>query len=794
MLASFFGLVGLLAGSVVAQSASQYVDSKTGIKFWQLDVSDESAPGGYQYGVALPAVSQTQYQDEFIGHISSGLTNGAGWAGFSMGPTMTGNLLLVTWPNGKQVMGSFRFATGYVQPEIYTGNATFTIISQTVTSTGYDVIFRCRNCWTWSQDGQDGSQIPPTPTDANLAMGWAQHTTLPTNPADVDSLVDQHAFYDIGVIGNIGSARNSAYSSWVGLATTAAPTGSATPTSSKGSTTASATATACAASQAAPTQAYDYVVAGAGAGGIAIAAKLSENGAKKVLLLEKGPPSSGRWGGTTKPTWLSGTNLTRFDVPGLCNEIWVDSAGIACSDASSMAGCVLGGGTAINAGLWWRANPADFDYNFPAGWRSSEMQQAITRVFQKIPGTYYPSLDGKTYLRQGFNSVASALGLSGWTSVDANANPAAKNRTYSQTPYMFSHGERGGPMATYLVEASARSNFKLVMNTGVRRIIRTGGHATGVELEPTNGSGLCGNISLTAKGRVIVSAGVFGSTKILYRSGIGPTDQLTVVKNSAKDGASMISSSSWINLPVGKNLNDHTNTDVVIQNKDSVFYDFYAAYNTPIAADAQNYLNNRDGILAQSAPNIGPIFWEVITGKDGIQRQLQWTARVEGGHGFPDNTSMVLSQYLGRGKTSTGALSINPDLSISVTDLPYNKTQGDFDAIVQGIKNVQAAMAKNKDITVVFPNASQSVENFVATYPVSTSARTANHWIGTARMGTDSGLSGGTSVVDTTTKVYGTDNIHVVDASVFPGMMSTNPSALIVSVAERAWEYISGLN
>ncbi|KAK6431093.1 hypothetical protein LTR95_012743 [Oleoguttula sp. CCFEE 5521] len=61
-------------------------------------------------------------------------------------------------------------------------------------------------------------------------------------------------------------------------------------------------------------------------------------------------------------------------------------------------------------------------------------------------------------------------------------------------------------------------------------------------------------------------------------------------------------------------------------------------------------------------------------------------------------------------------------------------------------------------------------------------------------MGTDSGLTGGTAVVDTNTRVYGTDNIFVVDASVFPGMMTTNPSALIVSVAERAWEYISGLS
>jgi cellobiose dehydrogenase (acceptor) len=104
-----------------------------------------------------------------------------------------------------------------------------------------------------------------------------------------------------------------------------------------------------------PPTTYDYIVVGAGAAGIPMADKLSESG-KSVLLIEKGPPSSGRWGGTMRPDWLSGTNLTRFDVPGLCNEIWVDSAGIACTDTDQMAGCVLGGGSAVNAGLWWKVS------------------------------------------------------------------------------------------------------------------------------------------------------------------------------------------------------------------------------------------------------------------------------------------------------------------------------------------------------------------------------------------------------------------------------------------------------
>lgn len=82
----------------------------------------------------------------------------------------------------------------------------------------------------------------------------------------------------------------------------------------------------------------------------------------------------------------------------------------------------------------------------------------------------------------------------------------------------------------------------------------------------------------------------------------------------------------------------------------------------------------------------------------------------------------------------------------------------------------------------------------VTQYPLTPSYRTANHWIGTAKMGLDSGLvNNGTSVVDTNTKVYGTDNLFVVDASIFPGMMSNNPSGLIVSVAEHASEKILAL-
>lgn len=131
---------------------------------------------------------------------------------------------------------------------------------------------------------------------------------------------------------------------------TAAPTETASPSTSEAP---SASASCTAVPTGAQAKTYDYIIVGAGAGGIPLADRLTAAG-KSVLLIEKGPPSSGRWGGTMKPDWLVGTNLTRFDVPGLCNQIWHDSTGIACLDSDQMTGCVLGGGTAVNAGLWWK--------------------------------------------------------------------------------------------------------------------------------------------------------------------------------------------------------------------------------------------------------------------------------------------------------------------------------------------------------------------------------------------------------------------------------------------------------
>jgi len=65
--------------------------------------------------------------------------------------------------------------------------------------------------------------------------------------------------------------------------------------------------------------------------------------------------------------------------------------------------------------------------------------------------------------------------------------------------------------------------------------------------------------------------------------------------------------------------------------------------------------------------------------------------------------------------------------------------------------------------------------------------------MGTNRIGSDDGRQGGSSVVDLNTRVYGTDNLFVVDASIFPGVPTTNPSSYIVTAAEHASQKILAL-
>ncbi|KAK4190122.1 putative cellobiose dehydrogenase precursor [Podospora australis] len=769
--------VAVLPSTLAQNNApNTFTDSATGIRFnsWGLPNGSPQTQGGLTWGMSLPSDALTKDASEFIGYLECAAKDNAGWCGISLAGPMTNSLLITAWHHEDTVYTSLRYAGGYTMPDVYTGNAEITQIRSNVNSTHFTLVFRCKNCLQWDQGGQTGGVAT---SQGFMVLGWVQAFPSPGNPTCPSQITLEQHDNGMGIWGAVldENAANPTYSAAAAKATktVTGDCGGPVETGIVGVPVPSGTT-------------FDYIVVGGGAGGIPAADKLSESG-KKVLLIEKGYASTGEHGGTLKPNWLQGTQLTRFDVPGLCNQIWVDSNGIACTDTDQMAGCVLGGGTAVNAGLWFKPYALDWNYLFPTGWKANDVAAAVSRVFSRIPGTDTPSQDGQRYLQQGFNVLTGGLRAAGWQQVTANSAPDRKNRTFSNTPYMFIGGQRGGPLATYLRSAKSRSNFNLWLNTSVKRVIRTGGHITGVEVEPFRDGGYKGIVNVTSvTGRVVLSAGTFGSAKILLRSGIGPADQLAVVKNSVLDGPTMIGNDSWINLPVGYNLDDHLNTDTVISHNNVAFYDFYQAWTSPNTTDASKYLNSRSGILAQSAPNIGPMFWEEIKGADGIVRQLQWTARVEGSYDVPNGYAMTMSQYLGRGATSRGRMTLTPALTTIVSDAPYLKDNNDKEAIIQGITNLQNALKNVQGLTWNYPPAGMSVREFVDSIPVTPGVRRSNHWVGTNKLGSDDGRQGGSAVVDLNTRVWGTTNLFVIDGSIFPGVPTTNPSSYIVTAAEHA--------
>ncbi|KFA64590.1 hypothetical protein S40285_09344 [Stachybotrys chlorohalonatus IBT 40285] len=783
---SWFLALAPFAQQALAQAGVPYVDPETGI---QLSTWTSQ---GVTLGMALPANAQTTDVNDMIGLLECPITSNGAWCGIAFSGSMNRGPLLTAWAEGDEVYATFRYATGW-EPTPYTGENGLSYISSSVNATHFRLLYRCTSCLAWTQDGTPG--VAPT-SQGVLFLGYALSIVDPTNTECPDDAVFmQHASMGFAYAVITPEEVHAEYSEWAALATIAPPTGtcgSGNPTATGGPTPTPTTTRSPTGTPVPTGLTYDYIVVGAGAGGIPLADKLSEAG-NRVLLIEKGPPSSGRWGGRMRPAWLENTNLTRFDVPGLCNQIWVDSAGIACRDTDQMAGCVLGGGTAVNAALWWRPNPTDWDYNFPAGWRSGDMAAATSRVFSRIPGTRTPSTDGQLYLQQGYNLLTGGLSRAGWSNVNPFTAPGSKNRTFTHTPYMYSGGERGGPLGTYLVSADRRSNFDLWMNTSVRRVIRNGGHVTGLEVEPYLDGGYNGIINVTnIRGRVILSAGTFGSAKLLLRSGIGPRDQLPIVRNST-DGPTMINERSWINLPVGYNLEDHTNSFLTPASCTTT-----STPPTPIPSlPTEQHISatNRRGILTQSAPNIGPLFFEEIRGSDNIIRAFQYTARVEGNDQVPNGNAMVISQYLGRGAVSRGRMTINRSLVTEVSTSPYLSNTNDLEAVIRSLENVQAALSNVAGLVWHFPPPGQTVRQYVTSLPLLPSVRRANHWIGTNKLSTRDGRqTGGDGVVDLNTKVWGTDNLFVVDASIFPGMVTTNPSSYIVVAAEHAAQRILNLD
>ncbi|OOG00008.1 GMC oxidoreductase [Aspergillus carbonarius ITEM 5010] len=509
--------------------------------------------------------------------------------------------------------------------------------------------------------------------------------------------------------------------------------------------------------------AYDYIVVGGGPSGIITAERLVEAN-KKVLLLERGYGPTVATGANDTLSWNK--TLTPIDLPGLSADIgalpqWEE---YICTDTAGYAGCVLGGGVTVNYMVF--VHPPDHDFNdkWPKGWKWDDVKSAADRLYERNPGTILPSADGKRYDQGLYTVLSNFFSKLGWKSVDMITQPNEKYEVYSYPAWNIKDQVRAGPVRTYLPLAKKSNNFDLRLGTKVLRLLRSGSKVTGVEVE--NASGARENITIAHDGRVVLSAGALSTPRILFNSGIGPKSQIEIAEES---GVTVPPKKDWINLPVGIGAKDHPIFSIIVKTNGTYgLPDYDAIVNGSDTTDISLYRKG-SGLLTQGKHRM--IFF-TSNNIDGQKRYYQ-------GSCAPTGTDLLtITAYMTHGLTSSGVLGLSVDGSTVWDKEPYLTTAGDVVAATAFIEQMVGDLTDSTGFTL---------ETYTNVTQILGSVSPGMHYTTTAKMGTDDGRYGnGTAVVDTNTKVYGMDNLFIVDGSIHPDLPTGNIQATIMVVAEAA--------
>ncbi|KFY56755.1 hypothetical protein V496_06654 [Pseudogymnoascus sp. VKM F-4515 (FW-2607)] len=521
---------------------------------------------------------------------------------------------------------------------------------------------------------------------------------------------------------------------------------------------------------------WDAIVVGAGPAGIIVATRLAEANLN-TLLLEGGGPSYGVTGGdlsSRRPSWLNNTDLTRVDVPGLYTSIFGDGGGLICSGTiNAYGGCTIGGGSAINAGLYFEPPASDWDSFFPIGWRAADVDGAIERVKARSPSTDTPSADGIQYLQSGYDVVRRWIVDSlGFADVKINESNDNKHDVFGRPVYGYEHGQRAGPVPTYLQDALKLPNFHLQSGTRAVRVQRTGNAATGVWVLINGVETL---IPLSNTGRVVISAGAIATPGFLMFSGIGPAAELTRLSAAGKLGN--LTQEDWIsNDAVGANLFDNPNTFIELSSPSITA--FSPSYDNPAPADSALYLDHRSGPYASAGQT--SVFFSRASQPDGRIVGFQGTIGTGGYADFTSNTTITLNIYGTSGLASRGAVVLDGSFIPGPDGNVYYSAPPDASAIAGFIARIFAALPADVQTLNLERNASVArIEQYITT-PSAYARGQVNHWSGSCKIG---------ACVDEAGRVVGTGNVWVADASLLEPL-SVNPMFGVMTVGEKVAELI----
>ena len=529
---------------------------------------------------------------------------------------------------------------------------------------------------------------------------------------------------------------------------------------------------------------FDYIIVGAGSAGCVIANRLSASGKHSVLVVEAGgsdqrffvqtPIGYGKTYYDKNVNW----KYTTEPVPGLANQpsYWP-------------RGRVLGGSSSINAMVYVRGHPLDYNdwAQHAPGWSWDKIEPLFKRMEDWSgaenqyrghggPLSVYNTIDEVHPLCAKYLQAATELQIP--FNPDYNAASMEGSALYQITTR---NGLRASASRCYLRPALNRRNLTLLTKAQVMRINFDGTRATGIIYQHKGKP-----VTAKAYKEIIICGGAINSPQVLQLSGIGPQSLLK------QHGIEV----THHNAEVGRNLQDHLGADMVCRSRVPTLNQTLRPWFGRLKVGLQ-FLLTRKGPLSLSL-NQGGGFVRLLDDSDRPDTQLyfsplSYTRAPVGTRPLikPDPFPGFLLGYNPCKPTSKGTLKIRSADPFEAPELQPNYLSTDYDRnlMLKGMRLMRdiAATPTMSNIIAeeIYPSRELQADDQLHEF-IAQKSWTVFHQCGTCRMGSNASQS----VVDETLKVHGVSQLRVADASVFPTIPTGNTNAPSMMVGEKASDLI----
>ncbi|MGF1627919.1 MAG: GMC family oxidoreductase [Kiloniellaceae bacterium] len=530
---------------------------------------------------------------------------------------------------------------------------------------------------------------------------------------------------------------------------------------------------------------YDYIIVGAGSAGCVLAARLSENGRHKVLLLEAGPDDRRFW--IQVPV---GYGKSFYDRR--VNWMYMTEAVPTLTGRPSYwpRGKLLGGSSSINAMVYIRGQAEDYEDWEAAGnlgwgwddvlplykrmeshaWGESAFHGGSGPLHVKAPSTELHSTC------EDFLRACEEAGLH--RNPDFNGASQEGAGTYHIT---VKDGLRMSAARAYLWPARKRANLRIETGAEAERIVFEGRRAVGIEYT-RNGR----KATARAGAEVILAAGAVNTPKLLLLSGIGPAEELRAL------GIDPVLDSP----AVGRHLQDHFDVGLIYRTSVPTLNNQLHPWWGKLWA-GMIFLLARRGPLALSLNQAGGF----IRSRPGLTRPnmqlyfspLSYLRAPPGTRPLmnPDPYAAFNISVSACRPTSRGLLRLrSPDPKEPPAIHPnYLATDHDLQEVLEGLRFLrrlaETPTMRRLIVEQVRPYPEGDDDASLLTYARGHGV-TVFHPAGTCRMGPDRE----TCVVDHTLRVHGIQSLRVADASIFPTLPSGNTNAPAILTGEKASDLI----